>query len=718
MAYAQFPGELRGQVVFEGIGSPIGGALVEIPALGRHAFADAGGTFLLRGLEPGGYRVVIRHVGFAPWDGEVEIENGRVAWLRVGLLRVVLGLEGLEATARREPAVGVRLGRQEIARAGARTAGELARRAPGVVVREEGTGGQQTLSIRGSGADAVLVLVDGVPLNDPVTGVADLSTIAAGSIESLTVLVGAQGARYGPRAEAGVVLIETRAPEAGVEARASAGSLGEWGVGAEGGGRVGGGAGGGAGDGVGRGAGARGVVWRVGANLRGSAGGFDYPRVPGVDERTERRLNADLAERGAFAAARGGLLGGELQGRVGAESLDRGIPGKGYAPSREARQELERLRGSLAWRRITGHLAANLSLTGNTQWLRYADPAPPFGFAYDDTTRARSLEARAELERLPADGWLRSHGAGVELSRQYVDAATLGAHAPRRRTDAGAFAHAAAGTEVGGWDAELTAELRADRDATGGRWYLNRAAGLRLASGGATIHLSNRSGYSPPTLGDQFFREGVAIAPNPELAAERIPSEWELGVALAGRVGTGRMGGDIATGAVGARLFQGDIRGMIVWQPDFRFVWSPRNTNVKRRGLEAWGELMPGGGLRVAGSYTLAAVTYDRPGDPELVQVAYRPRHTAQLDAAWEHDGWRAGVVALFTGTRYPAPARLNALDPFWTFRLDLGREWRLGGIDLITNLQVDRLFDEKDTLIFGFPEAGRRFRLEARVRQ
>jgi iron complex outermembrane receptor protein len=176
------------------------------------------------------------------------------------------------------------------------------------------------------------------------------------------------------------------------------------------------------------------------------------------------------------------------------------------------------------------------------------------------------------------------------------------------------------------------------------------------------------------------------------------------------------MGGRAATGALGARLFQGDISGMIVWQPDFRFVWSPRNTNVKRRGLEAWGELAPGGGLRLAGSYTLAAVTYDRPGDPEPVQVAYRPRHTAQLDGAWEHDGWRAGVVALFTGTRYPAPARLNALDPFWTFRLDLGREWRLGGIDLTTNLQVDRLFDEKDTLIFGFPEAGRRFRLEARI--
>lgn len=692
-ARAQFPGELRGQVVAEMGGAVVGGALVELPALGRRVIGDASGAFRLRGLEPGVHQVRVTHPGYAPWLGEVEVGNGRVAWVRVTLAEVVLELEGLAVMARRAPGAGTRLERREIERSGARTAGELVRRVAGVVVREEGTGGAQTVSIRGSGADAVLVLVDGVPLNDPVTGVADLSTIAAGSIESVTVLVGAQGARYGPRAEAGVIVIETRAPEAGWEGRGVVGSLGEWGGSGEGGSVLGG------------------VAWRVGVGARGSDGGFDFPRVPGVDERIERRVNADLAERSAFAVARGRVLGGEVQGRLGGESLRRGIPGKGYAPSPEARQELGRLRGSVGWRRHAGGLSSVVTITGNSQRVRYADPAPPFGFPYDDTVRARALELRAEVERVAGEGWLRRHGGGVEVVRQQVAAGSLGEGVPRHRTDAGAFTHAAVGTALGGWDAELALELRADRDALRGRWYLNRAAALQLVAHGLALHLSNRSGNSPPTLGDQFFREGVAVAPNPDLEAERVPSEWEVGALLAGRAGG-------VTGSLGARLFQGDIRGMIVWLPDFRFVWSPRNTDVKRRGLEARGELAPGRGVRMAASYTLAVVTYDRPDDPEPVQVAYRPRHNAQFEAGWEGGGWRAGVDALYTGTRYPAPARLNALDPFWTFRLNLGHERRLGGYDLATTIQVDRLFDEKDTLIFGFPEAGRRLRLEARLRR
>jgi len=689
---AQFPGELRGRVVSVEGGAPVGGALVEIPALGRRVVGDAGGAFYLRGLEPGRYEVRVTHPGYAPWVGEVEIGNGRVAWVGVELVAVPLEVEGIAVTARRTSTSGTRFERREIERSGARTVGELIARAPGVLVREEGMGGAQTVSIRGSGADAVLVLVDGVPLNDPVTGVADLSVIPVGSVEAVTVLVGAQGARYGPRAEAGVIVIETRAPGTGWEGRGVVGSLGEWGAAGE----------------VGWGMG--GAALRAGASVRGVDGAFDYPRVPGVDETIERRRNADISERSGFLAARGRFLGGELQGRVGGESLDRGIPGKGYAPSPEARQEEGRVRGVVGWRWEGGGVAGAVSVAGSAQRARYVDPAPPFGFPYDDTVRAHSLEVRGEVDGVAGAGWVRRYGGGVEVARQGVTASSL-AGVPGGRTEVGGYTHAALGTGLGAWDAELSVQVRADRDGIRGRWYLNRAVALQLATGGVVLQLSNRSGYSPPTLGDQFFREGVAVAPNPELEAERVPSEWEAGVTVAGGVGG-------VTGSLGARYFQGDVRGMIVWQPDFRFVWSPRNMDVKRRGLEARGEVATGWGGRLAASYTLAAVTYDRPDDPEPVQVAYRPRHTGQVEARWERGGWRAGVDAQYTGTRYPAPAKLNALAPFWTFRMSLGHERRVGGFDLATTLVVDRLFDEKDTLIFGFPEAGRRFRLEARLRR
>lgn len=692
-AAAQFPGELRGHVLSAETGAPLEAALIELPSLGRSAVSDATGAFHLRGLEPGRYAVVVRRLGYVARAEEIEARNGRVARLRVALTAEPIELEGVQVTGARDPTAGTTLGRRAIERSGARTAGDVVRGVPGVVLRGEGADREQTASIRGSGSDAVLVLLDGVPINDPITGSADLSTIPAGSIESVTVLAGARSARYGPRAEAGVILIESRTPERGLAARGAAGSLGEWGLGAE--------AGGAGGDGG----------WSVGAHLREVEGGFEYERVLGVDARPVRRTNADVAERGAYGAVYGRVAGGELRARAGAERLERGLPGKGYAPSTRARQEMDRVRASLGWRRAAGEYSAGASLAGVTQRVHYADPDPPFGLPYDDATRVRSLDARAELERAAPEGWLRGSGAGLEATLQTIDSGTLSDRAPGSRADVGIFAHGTLGAELRRASVELTAEARLDRDDVASRWYPNRGVTLRLDAGALALHVANRSGFSPPSLGDQFFREGVAVAPNPDLEAERIPSEWEIGALLSGRL-TG------AGAAAGARLYQGDVKGMITWLPDFRFVWSPQNTDVRRRGVESWGELSwPERGVRLSGSYALAAVTYDRTGNADTVQVAYRPRHSAQLRGEWSRGPWSAGVGVLFTGTRYPAPAPLNPLAPFWTLDLNVEREWRLGAGSLTTALHVDRLLDEKESLIFGFPEAGRRIRLDVRLR-
>ncbi|MQA91790.1 MAG: TonB-dependent receptor [Gemmatimonas sp.] len=693
-AASQFPGELRGSVTTES-GRPVAAAQVEMPEVGLSTLTDAAGRFSMRGLEAGRFVVVVQRIGFAPWAGEVEVTNGRVAQLRVALVEAAVELEAVKVVAEERVAgAAVRLAREQIERAGSRTAGDVVRLAPGTVVQEGSTGGAQTVSIRGSGAAAVLVLLDGVPLNDPVTGVADLSTVPAGAIESLTVIAGAQGARYGPRAEAGVVLIETRSAETGVEGRAAAGSLGEWSVAGEASTAI------------------EGIDVSVGGHRRGIGGAFDYPRVEGVDETIERRVNADLVERGAFAALHTGAAGGEVRVRAGAASLDRGLPGKGYAPSPAARQEMDRLRGAVTWRRSARQLATTVSLAAVSQRARFADPSPPFGLPYDDETRVRSYEARGEIGRPGGSGALRGMGSGVEVHRQHVDGGSLSEGAPRLRTDAGAFAHTEAGLRFGSWDFEVSLEGRLDRDGLADRWYPNRAIGVHLTRGPLALQLTNRSGYSPPSLGDQFFREGVAVAPNPDLQAERIPSEWEIGARSTGHF--------FATDAsAGVRLHAGDVRGMIVWLPDFRFVWSPRNSDVKRRGMELWGEIdHAASGLRLAGSYSLAAVTYDREGDADDVQVAYRPRHTSQLTATWQGGPWQAGVAALYTGERNPAPAALNQLEGFWTLDLDAARSWRVPGADLTTAIHVDRILDEKSTLIFGFPEAGRRIRFEARVRR
>ncbi|HEY0018485.1 MAG TPA: TonB-dependent receptor [Longimicrobium sp.] len=702
-AAAQRPGEIAGRVVEAGTAAPVEAAAVEVPALGVRAWTDGAGRFRFRGVEPGSYRIRVSRAGYAARLAEAEVRNGEEAWIDVQLAPAAVALQAVRVTAEAEPAGGTRVSREQIEAGGARTAAEVLERVPGVLVRSTSATGAQTVSIRGSTADAVLVLVDGVPLNDPVTGEADLSGVSAQSIDRVTVLPGGRSARYGPRAAAGVVLIETRAAEVRRMAELSAGTLEERAGRAEWGAPV------------------ADWVMQAGGEARRIEGGFDHPRS--VDDPTiVHRRNADLAEWSAFAALAGRAAGGELRARGGWDALRRGLPGQDHTPSELARQEMERGRGSLSWRRSTERGGVSALLSGASQRVRFSDPDPPIGTEYDDTTRVRTASLRVEMERVPASGagdsparyslfpipysLFRGWGGGLEASTQRVDAGALSASAPRARTDVGAFAHASAGFGRG---ITLAAEGRIDRDGVTEDVYLSRSLTAGAALGIVRIHLANRSSYSPPSLGDQFFRAGVGVQPNPDLRPERVPNEWELGASASTVVG----GAEVSAHAA---AFAGDVRGMILWLPDFAFRWSPRNVDALRRGIDTRAEvLLPRAGVRLTGAYSLARVTYDEPG-VRGIQLPYRPRHTGSAGVEWRGGGWRVDAFARYTGVRHPAAARVNALPGFWSTALRAGRDWRVGGWTMTAAVDVDRALDERDSLIAGYPEPGRRVRLDVRV--
>ncbi|MFL5539166.1 MAG: carboxypeptidase regulatory-like domain-containing protein, partial [Longimicrobiaceae bacterium] len=180
---AQFPGELAGTVTDAATGAPVEAASIELAGTAIATRTDAAGAFRLRGLEPGAYRVLVRRAGYAAREVAAEARNGTTTRLSISIQPLPVALAPLRVAAESAPAAGGTLSRAEIEASGARTAAEVVERMPGVVVRGTGPTGAKTASIRGSAADEVLVLVDGVALNDPVTGEADLSAVPAGTIE-------------------------------------------------------------------------------------------------------------------------------------------------------------------------------------------------------------------------------------------------------------------------------------------------------------------------------------------------------------------------------------------------------------------------------------------------------------------------------------------------------------------------------------------------------
>lgn len=110
----------------------------------------------------------------------------------------------------------------DIAARGQQYVADLLRSLPGIAVSQSGSGGGLTqIRVRGSEANHVLVLIDGVEVANPNSGEFDLSGLRAQDIVKIEVLRGEQSALYGSDAIGGVISIVTRAGETTPQWRAS-----------------------------------------------------------------------------------------------------------------------------------------------------------------------------------------------------------------------------------------------------------------------------------------------------------------------------------------------------------------------------------------------------------------------------------------------------------------------------------------------------------------
>ena len=645
-AAAQGPARITGRVYDAATGSPV--ELAELSLADLRGTSGSDGTFVFGGVPWGVRRLVVRRVGYAPWSATVDVTPGLDRAVLVALQPMAFRLDSLTVTA--DPG-GIAIGGEELARRG-RDLGRALDGWEGVVVRRTGTGGPAAPQVRGGGPDEVLVLLDGFALNDPLTGRADLGGIATGEVARVTLLPGVHTARLGPRAIAGVLLIESR--------RAAHPEGGAW-IGSHGGGGA-------------RAAATAGPL-AIGLTAERYASGYAYD-IPDV------RGGGEAARRNAGGSQYG--LSARLEAPVRlvfrGTASDRGLPGTTTNPTLAARAtDRSALLGVRGGERLRWH--------GALQWLetRAADSAPPTGAGYDAYT----------------------HGAGVAGGLEYVlSAVTLAADARGDRfggdgVRAGAsFTHLslrASGALHRGsttvWSLAPVARLDGWTGATSPKASVRVDAGVRR--GGTSAHAALGSGVTPPVLADLLFREGVGVRLNPDLRPERIAWEVEAGVRREIQDGAG---------AVALRGFYGRVADLVVWAPDFRFIWSPHNFDVRRRGGEATVLLRPAPTLRLDGSATYAAVTYDRPGG---AQVQYRPRVTYAASAAWTPGRWSVDARWRRLGARYPNAAGTNPRPAISL--LDLSLERRLAS-SVTARLEARDVADAGAEFIAGYPTPGRTF--------
>jgi len=682
--FGQYPGELIGRVVDSTTGKPIVDALIVLPASQLSDRSDGSGTFRLRGINPGGQSIRIEHLGYATFVGDILVHNGSISRDTYLLEPIPVSLDSLMVWVDHPLSVGVhQITSSEIQSSGARTAGDVLSATPSVIIRREGFGGAQTVSIRGSSADAVLVLLNGVPLNDPITGEADLSRIAARIIQDIRVVAGGATSRFGPGAEGGVIIIRTVGAPVTSRVMLGMGSLGMIELAGEGGFKIG--------------------KARLGIGVNGfrTDGEFSFVQSPEVGGLKSFRRNADEKHLTAWTSFSLPNKENKTQFRFTLESVRRGIPGKEFAPSIFARQESTRGHGSIAW---SGKLAGgkgNVAGYMNLDGSLYRDPNPPMGLPLDARTRVITAGTRSDVIWEPIIEWIPEISLGAITSFQMVNSGSLSNSAPTSRESVSASARGSL-TPVGPHTKiELTAAGHWDGLAE--RWRSTHDVTVTFGRPGLHFYVAQRSSFSLPTLGDQFFNEGIAIAPNPNLRAERVPWEIESGIEIRSKPGRVFWGG-------GGSIYRGDIIDMIVWAPDFRFVWAPRNVNVNRWGIDVWSEAklsLSTHLLSISANYSMVKVTYDRP-EPVPVQVMYRPRHSGAGSLGFTWGKWEGQAGVKFIGSRLPVAFHVNRLPAFWTTELRLAKHGLVADKNYQFSIQVNRLFNHKDNLIFGYPHPGR----------
>ncbi|MCD5401659.1 TonB-dependent receptor plug domain-containing protein, partial [candidate division NPL-UPA2 bacterium] len=127
-----------------------------------------------------------------------------------------LGEIVVTATRRPQPIGGISasvtvIDAEEIAERGEITVLEVLRELPGLdVVQSGGPGAITSVFLRGAESGHTLVLVDGVRVNSPTTGMFDFANLTVDNIERIEIVRGPQSTLHGSSAMGGVINIITK----------------------------------------------------------------------------------------------------------------------------------------------------------------------------------------------------------------------------------------------------------------------------------------------------------------------------------------------------------------------------------------------------------------------------------------------------------------------------------------------------------------------------
>ena len=196
--WAQAPATMSGRVLDALSGDPVEGAELRFGA--ARVVSGRDGHFDFGTVSTGSATLQVRRIGYDPASIVLDILPAVSLQRDVLLQPHAVQLDSLMVEGRvAAPAIGF-----ADLEARGRTLAQALDGWEGLTMRP-GPDGAAAPTLRGSAPDEVLVLLDGLPLNDPYTGRADLRRVPSATVEEVRLYPGAQGAAFGGRDRKSVV---------------------------------------------------------------------------------------------------------------------------------------------------------------------------------------------------------------------------------------------------------------------------------------------------------------------------------------------------------------------------------------------------------------------------------------------------------------------------------------------------------------------------------
>ena len=557
------------------------------------------------------------------------------------------------------------------------------RQVPGFHVSRTGAfGGLTQLRVRGSEANHVLVLIDGVEVSETSQGEFDFGGLQTADVERIEVLRGPQSAFYGSDALSGVVNIITKRGE---RSSTSSGFQTEFGS-----------------DGTTQGSGyVRGGTDTFDGSLSISkrmTGGFNISDLgsekDGDDNLTVNgRFNLDIAPRVT--------LDGTLRYVDRASDSDE-QPFGNPVQDTDDQSLTEELFGSLGLRMESEdgawqHRARIMSSSVTRESLQ--------NNARNSGTEGTRTKAFYQISHKMEDTQENLHTltAGYEWERETFAALTPVFNASQL-TEQNRDLHSLIAEYRGEFDGQyfLNAGMRQDyNDAFQDAFTYSISGAWVVPDTGARLHASVGTGVKNPTFYEQFGFIPTSFLGNPDLKPENSFG-WDIGVEQT------FLEGDLV---IDVTYFEQDLENEITTLfPAPTFIGTPVNQTgtSERRGVEVTASMTLSDGLTMSGNYTYLDAT-----NPDGTRELRRPEHAGSLRFDYTSDeGHKLFAEAIFNGTMdnnnfTVSPTIRVALDSYTV--VNVGGSYQLSeNFELFG--RIENAFDEQYEEIAGYNTQGRTF--------